>query len=87
MEISNISAYQPMKPIKPAEPTPPPGGNIENRQPPSESSKPAGPSNTGTVNNSALQSLQKILNNYSDMSNLDKNIPVELASQLQNSVV
>jgi hypothetical protein len=37
MEInSNIFAHQPVKPVKPSEPTPPPGGNIENRQPPSE---------------------------------------------------
>lgn len=43
MEINSISAFQPPKPSKPAEPTPPPGGNIENRQPPPEPSKPSSP--------------------------------------------
>ncbi|NEX19432.1 hypothetical protein G3480_03730 [Thiorhodococcus mannitoliphagus] len=30
-----------MKPAEPTAPTPPPGGNIENRQPPAEPSPPA----------------------------------------------
>lgn len=42
MEINSISAFQPMKPSKPPEPTPPPGGNIENRQPPPEPTRPSG---------------------------------------------
>ncbi len=42
MKISSISAFQPMKSSKPSEPTPPPGGNIENRQPPSEPTGPSG---------------------------------------------
>jgi hypothetical protein len=42
MEIGSVH-IQPMKPSPPAAPTPPPGGNIENRQPPPEPSPPALP--------------------------------------------
>ena len=39
MSISNVSSYNPTQNITPpkaAAPTPPPGGNVENRQPPTE---------------------------------------------------
>jgi hypothetical protein len=36
MEVNMNYQIEPMKPAKPAEPVSPPGGNIENRQPPSE---------------------------------------------------
>ena len=50
MEINgnNISTYQPMTPSKPAEPISPPGGNIENRQPPSEPSAPVKPADVSS---------------------------------------
>ncbi len=44
MEISGTLGYAQVpgiKPQKPAAPTPPPGGNIENRQPPREPLPPA----------------------------------------------
>jgi hypothetical protein len=49
MEINNNDfsiSYQQMKPTKPVEPTPPPGGNIENRQPPSEPTAPIKPTSS-----------------------------------------
>ncbi len=90
MEINNISTYQPMKPIKPAEPTPPAGGNIENRQPPSEPSAPskttgASSESENTVNYSAQRSLQVILSDYSDVSNLGKEKQTDLTSRLHDS--
>jgi len=85
MEINGVNTYQPAQPAKPVAPTPPPGGNIENRQPPSEPSKPTSSTDTSTVNYSALRSLQEILNEYSDVSNLNKDKQVELTSLLQSS--
>ncbi len=88
MEINSISTYQPMKPSKPLEPAPPPGGNIENRQPPSEPTAPSKPleaSNRNTVNYSALRSLQVILSDFSDVSNLGKEKQAELTSRLHDS--
>ncbi len=65
MQINGISAMQQMTPVKPQAPTPPPGGNIENRQPPSEPG-----------NSSGLQSgLQSILSAIDD-SNERKSIDV-----------
>lgn len=53
MEINSIPAFFQMKPNKPPEPMPPPGGNIENRQPPPE---PTGPFGTQQNQDSSVQS-------------------------------
>jgi hypothetical protein len=79
-----------MKPNKPAAPTPPPGGNIENRKPPSEPSAPArqgepSTSDEGTVNYTALRMLQTILDDYSDVSKLEKNEQADLSSRLRDA--
>ena len=52
MEIGSVH-IQPMKPSPPAAPTPPPGGNIENRQPPPEPSPPS--PQAGSTNERASQ--------------------------------
>ena len=41
--ISQSINVKPPKPMKPTAPIPPPGGNVENRQPPPEPSEPAPP--------------------------------------------
>lgn len=44
MEIGGVSSsYAYVRPQKPVEPQAPPGGNIENRQPPPEPQPPANP--------------------------------------------
>lgn len=76
IEIDSVLTAQPTAP------TSPPGGNIENRQPPPPPSKTNG---TSQESNSALGVLQEILNEVSDVSNLDKDKQVELTSRLQDA--
>ena len=90
MEINNVSGYQTaeVKPQKPEAPTQPPGGNIENRQPPSEPSAPTAPSSassSNSINYNALRTLQMILEEFSDVSNLDDSKQNQLAQELDNS--
>jgi hypothetical protein len=54
MNISSISGTSGTYARKPAAPTPPPGGNVENRQPPPEPSRP-----TNTEDSSLVTILSK----------------------------
>jgi len=53
MDVASVIAFQFAQPSRPPAPTPPPGGNIENRQPPPEPQKP-----TGTQQGTNLGNLQ-----------------------------
>lgn len=82
----SLASAQTTKPQQPAAPTPPPGGNIENRQPPSEPSPPGSSSGTSYgVNFDALSTLQSILNDYTDVSALSNNQQDEISSRLRNA--
>ena len=65
--------------------TPPLDGNIKDRQPPSEPSPPSGSVNNSVVNYSNLRTLQEILENYSDISNLGNEDQTELNAPMQKS--
>lgn len=90
MNIDGVSNIQYAKPAKPQQPTPPQGGNIENRQPPAEPSAPSGSESNGIsseikVNYSSLKTLQEILADYSDVSNLETGQREELKARLNKS--
>lgn len=46
---ASVGTMMAVKPQKPAEPQTPPGGNIENRQPPSEPSQPLAGTGRGKI--------------------------------------
>lgn len=82
----SVSSAQPAKPAKPTAPTPPPGGNIENRQAPSEPSAPTQSGSTSYgVNFTALSKAQSILGDYTDISALDSNQQKEVTSRLRDA--
>lgn len=90
MNIDEVSKVQFSKSVKPQQPTPPPGGNIENRRPPSEPTAPPDRGSNGTsneikVNYSSLRTLQEILADYSDVSKLETGQRAELNARLNKS--
>ncbi len=85
MEINGLSSYQSVKPNKPAEPTAPAGGNIENRQPPSEPPPPQSLSDSSSVNEEALQLLEEILSQYTSLSELTDEEQDELSTKLEEA--
>ncbi|MEQ1638137.1 MAG: hypothetical protein ABL903_15765 [Methylococcales bacterium] len=88
MNINSVPTFN--QPVKPSKPVTPPSGNIENRQPPTEPSKPNTVNSTQALNNTSidanvLQSLQDIFKNYDDVSKLDQKGLNELSSRLKEA--
>ena len=75
--IYTSSAAQSVKPSKPNAPTSPPGGNIENRQPPAEPTKPG-----NGINSSGLSSLQNILSGFDENNSLTSEDQKKLSAKL-----
>lgn len=69
MDVASVIAFQFAQSIRPSAPTPPPGGNIENRQPPPEPQKPTSTQQGTNLGN--LQLLQEILGSFRDVADAD----------------